>query len=154
MPAVREKFEAAWGVPLSDKVGLTVTEMLEGGRSGHVRCLYVIGENPMISDPDLHHVRYSLDSTEFIVLQEMFFSETCHFADVILPAAAFAEKEGTFTNTERRIQRVRKAVDPPGEAKPDSWIMIQLAKRMLALGAAEPDPDAPWATGNTTRRRT
>ncbi|MCB0253102.1 MAG: molybdopterin-dependent oxidoreductase [Anaerolineae bacterium] len=145
LSAVREKFEAAGGVPLSDKVGLTVTEMLDGAERGDVRCLYIIGENPMVSDPDLRHVQHSLDRTEFIVVQELFFSETCHYADVILPAAAFSEKEGTFTNTERRIQRVRKAVEPPGEAQRDSWIVKQLASRLLALGAATPDLDAPWA---------
>ncbi|MCO6449728.1 MAG: molybdopterin-dependent oxidoreductase [Caldilineales bacterium] len=144
-PEAREKFERAWGVPLPAEMGLTVTEMLKAAEAGNVRCLYVIGENPMTSDPDLNHVRYSLQKTEFIVLQEIFFSETAQYADVIFPAAAFAEKEGTFTNTERRIQRVRKAVEPPGEAKSDSWIITQLAKRMLALGAAEPDPDARYA---------
>ncbi len=144
-PAIQEKFERAWGMPLSNQVGLTVTEMLKAAEEGAVRCLYVIGENPMVSDPDLNHVRYSLQQTEFIVVQDLFFTETCQFADVILPAASFAEKEGTFTNTERRIQRVRAAVKPPGEAKSDSWIIAQLAKRMIALGAASPDPDAPHA---------
>lgn len=140
----REKFEKAWGVPQPDYVGLTVTEMLKAAEQGQVRCLYIIGENPMTSDPDLNHVYFSLQETEFIVLQELFFSETAQFADVIFPAASFAEKEGTFTNTERRIQRVRKALDPPGEAKEDTWIVVQLAKRMLALGAATPDPEAPY----------
>jgi predicted molibdopterin-dependent oxidoreductase YjgC len=110
-----------------------------------VRCLYVIGENPMTSDPDLNHVREALRNTEFLVLQEIFPSETAHYADVVLPAASWAEKEGTFTNTERRIQRVRKAVPPPGQARLDSWIVAELAKRMIALGAAAPDPDAPYA---------
>lgn len=143
--AVQEKFEGAWGVPLSDQVGLTVTEMLEAAEVGQVRCLYVIGENPMVSDPDLNHVRYSLQQTEFIVVQDLFFTETGQFADVILPAAGFAEKEGTFTNTERRVQRVRKAVEPPGEARPDSWIVAELAKRMIALGAAAPMEGASHA---------
>ena len=143
-PAVQSKFEAAWGVPLSNKVGLTVTEMLHAAEEGRVRCLYVVGENPMTSDPDLNHVRYSLGKTEFIVLQEIFFSETAQFADVVFPAASFAEKEGTVTNTERRIQRVRKAVEPPGEAQTDTWIVVELAKRMQALGAIG-DPDAPYA---------
>ncbi len=141
--AIQYKFEKAWGVSLSDQVGLTVTEMLKKAEEGQVRCLYIIGENPMISDPDLNHVRYSLQKTEFIVVQDLFFTETGQYADVVLPAASFAEKEGTFTNTERRIQRVRKAIPSPGEAKPDSWIVIELARRMLALGAATPDKDAP-----------
>jgi formate dehydrogenase major subunit/formate dehydrogenase alpha subunit len=144
-----EKFEKAWGVPGTGKVGLTVTEMLKGVESGQVRCLYVIGENPMTSDPDLNHVKHALRQTEFMVLQEIFPSETAQYADVVLPAASWAEKEGTFTNTERRIQRVRKAVPAPGEAMLDSRIVIELAKRMIALAAAAgapvPDPDAPWA---------
>jgi formate dehydrogenase major subunit/formate dehydrogenase alpha subunit len=119
--------------------------MLKASEEGQVRCLYVIGENPMVSDPDLNHVRYSLQKTEFVVVQDLFFTETGHFADVIFPAASFAEKEGTFTNTERRIQRVRKALPPPGDAQPDSWIIGELAKRMLALGAATPVEDAPHA---------
>jgi formate dehydrogenase alpha subunit len=141
----QEKFEKAWGVPLSSRVGLTVTEMVKGLSTGDVRVLYIIGENPMTSDPDLNHVRQAMAKAEFIVLQEIFYSETAQYADVILPAASFVEKEGTFTNTERRIQRVRKAVACPGEARPDSRIVIDLAKHMLALGAAAPDPDAPWA---------
>lgn len=147
-PAAQAKFEAAWGVPLDDKVGLTVTEMLNGAEHGTVRCLYIVGENPMTSDPDLRHVQYSLDKTEFIVLQELFFSETAPYADVIFPAASFAEKEGTVTNTERRIQRVRKAMPSPGEAQLDTWIIIQLARRLLALGVVEPDPTAPFAGWN------
>ncbi len=140
----QQKFEKAWGVALSNRIGLTVTEMLKALENGQARGLYVIGENPMTSDPDLNHVREALTKAEFIVLQEIFFSETAQFADVVFPAASFAEKEGTFTNTERRIQRVRKAVPPPGEAQPDSWIISELAKRMIALGAAAP-ADAPWA---------
>ncbi len=144
-PAAQAKFEAAWGVPLSSQTGLTVTEMLAAAERGDVRCLYIVGENPMTSDPDLKHVQFSLDKTEFIVLQELFFSETAPYADVILPAASFVEKEGTFTNTERRIQRVRKAVEPPGEARLDTWIITALARRLLALGAAAPQADAPLA---------
>jgi formate dehydrogenase alpha subunit len=140
----QRKFEQAWGVPLSDKVGLTITEMLKGLSLGEVRCLYVIGENPMTSDPDLNHVREAMAKAEFIVLQEIFYSETAQYADVIFPAASFVEKEGTFTNTERRIQRVRKAVAPPGQARTDSWIVTELARRMLALGASTPAGDAPW----------
>lgn len=146
--AAQEKFEKAWGAPPVGKVGLTVTEMLKGVETGQVRCMYVIGENPMTSDPDLNHVRHALRQTEFMVLQEIFPSETAQFADVVLPAASWAEKDGTFTNTERRIQRVRKAVPPPGDARLDSWIVAELAKRLIALGSAAgvaaPDPDAPW----------
>jgi formate dehydrogenase alpha subunit len=144
-PAAQEKFQAAWGVPLSNQVGLTVTEMLAGLESGRVRGMYVIGENPMTSDPDLNHVRHALQQAEFMVVQELFFSETSRFADVVLPAASFAEKEGTFTNTERRVQRVRRAVPSPGQAMPDLWIVRELARRLVTLGAARPDPAAPHA---------
>jgi len=144
-PKAQKKFEEAWGVSLPDYAGRTVTEMLNAAEAGEVKCLYIIGENPMTSEPDLNHTRHSLNKTEFIVVQDLFMSETAQFADVIFPAAASAEKEGTFTNTERRVQRVRKAVEPPGEAKPDDWIIIQIARRMLALGATTPDPNAPWA---------
>jgi formate dehydrogenase alpha subunit len=142
---VQDKFEKAWGVPLSNQIGLTVTEMLKGAENGEVRCLYVIGENPMVSDPDLNHVRFSLQQTEFIVVQDLFFTETSQFADVVFPAASFVEKEGTFTNTERRVQRVRKAVESPGEAKPDAWIITQLAQRLIDLGAAQPGEYALYA---------
>jgi formate dehydrogenase alpha subunit len=142
-PAAQEKFQTAWGVPLSNQVGLTVTEMLTGLESGRVRGMYVIGENPMTSDPDLNHVRHALQQAEFMVVQELFFSETSRFADVVLPAASFAEKDGTFTNTERRIQRVRKAVPSPGQAMSDLWIVNELARRLLTFGIASPDPAAP-----------
>ena len=141
----REKFQNAWGVPLSDTVGLTVTEMMHGLATGRVRGIYIIGENPMTSDPDLNQVRKALNKAEFIVLQEIFYSETADYAHVILPASSFAEKEGTFTNTERRIQRVRRAVPSPGDARADSWIVTELARRMVGLGAAAPAADAPWS---------
>jgi formate dehydrogenase alpha subunit len=144
-PVIQEKFERAWGVPLSGELGLTVTEMLKATEHGRIRCMHVIGENPMVSDPDLNHVRHALKQTGFLVVQDLFFTETSQFADVVLAAASFAEKEGTFTNTERRIQRVRKAIDPPGEAKGDLWIITELAKRMIDLGAASPDVQAPYA---------
>jgi len=143
-PAIQDKFERAWGVPLSQKVGLTVTEMLDAAEAGEVRCLYVIGENPMTSDPDLNHVRHALERTEFLVLQDLFLTETGHLADVILPACSFAEKDGTFTNTERRVQRVRKAIEPIGESKDDIWIVCQLAHRLLELGVVDPLDEAPY----------
>lgn len=143
--AAQAKFEQAWGVPLSNRIGLTVTEMLKAAEEGRVKCLHIIGENPMTSDPDLNHVRYSLQKTEFIVSQDIFLTETGQYTDVILPAASFVEKDGTVTNTERRIQRVRRAIAPPGEAQSDAWIVSELAKRMMALGTASPSPDAPHA---------
>jgi predicted molibdopterin-dependent oxidoreductase YjgC len=146
-PAAQARFEAAWGTPLSDKAGLTVTEMLKALETGKVRCLYITGENPMTSDPDLNHVREAMTKAEFIVLQEIFYSETAQYADVIFPAASFVEKEGTFTNTERRVQRVRKAVASPGQARLDSWIAADLARRMIALSAAAPSPEASACSG-------
>jgi formate dehydrogenase alpha subunit len=142
---IQEKFERAWGIPLSSEIGLTVTEMMKDLEDGQVRSMYIIGENPMVSDPDLNHVRHAMQQAEFMVVQDLFFTETCQFADVIFPAASFAEKDGTFTNTERRIQRVHKAIEPPGEAKADLWIITELAKRMIASGAAAPDGGAPYA---------
>ena len=144
-PAARQKFEQAWGVPLPDQVGLTVTEIVHAAEQGDIRCLYIIGEDPTTSEPDLNHVFHALQQTEFLVVQELFMTGTAGFADVILPAASFAEKEGTFTNTERRVQRVRQAVEPPGEARPDSWIVAQLAGRLLELGVATPGAEAPYA---------
>ncbi len=129
-PEVRAKFETAWGVPLNEHVGLTVTEMLQAAHDGRVRALYIMGEDPMMSDPDINHVRECLERLEFLVLQDIFPTETARLADVILPAASFAEKEGTFTNTERRVQRVRQAIDPPGEARQDWEIICDLATRL------------------------
>ncbi len=130
----RLKFEAAWGVPLPDKVGMTVTEMIPAAGEGKVKALYIMGEDPIMSDPDSSHIRHCLDVCDFIVLQDIFPSETSPYADVLLPAVSFAEKNGTFTNTERRIQRVRKAIEPLGEAQPDWQIISNLAKRILATG--------------------
>ena len=144
-PAIQDKFERAWGVPLDNEVGLTVTEMLDAADEGQVRCLYVIGENPMTSDPDLNHVRHALENTEFLVLQDLFLTETGHLADVILPACSFAEKDGTFTNSERRVQLVRKAIEPIGESKDDIWIVTQLAHRLLDLGVVHPLSGAPYS---------
>ncbi len=129
-PAVREKFEKAWGKSLSEKPGLTITEMFQAAFEGQLKGLYVMGENPMLSEPDLNHAREALSKLEFLIVQDIFFTETAQLADVILPAASFAEKDGTFTNTERRVQRVRKALDPPGEAKQDWEIIAEISKRM------------------------
>ncbi len=130
-PEIKAKFEAAWGVEgLSDKVGKTIVEMMNGAVEGSVKALYVMAEDPMTSDPDLNHVREALEALDFLVVQDIFFTETARFADVILPATSWAEKEGTFTNTERRIQRVRKAVESPGQARPDWQILCDVATRM------------------------
>jgi formate dehydrogenase alpha subunit len=132
--AARQKFEAAWGVPLSDQVGMTITEMIPAAGVGEVKALYILGEDPVLSDPDSTHIRHCLETCEFILLQEIFPTESSVFADILLPGVSFAEKDGTFTNTERRIQLVRKAIDPPGEARDDWWITSQLAGRILAKG--------------------
>lgn len=129
-PEVIEKFEKAWGVKLSPKAGLTIPEMMDAAGKGDIKFLYIMGENPMVSDPDINHVKHSLEHTEFLVVQDIFLTETAQFADVVLPAAVFAEKDGTFSNTERRVQRVRKAVEPPGSAKPDWVIIMELMNRL------------------------
>jgi predicted molibdopterin-dependent oxidoreductase YjgC len=128
--AARQKFEAAWGATLSDQIGMTVTEMIPGIENGKTRALYILGEDPIMSDPDSRHIRHCLSECDFIVLQEIFPSETSPYADVLLPGVTFAEKDGTFTNTERRIQKVRKAVQSPGEARDDWWIITELARRI------------------------
>jgi len=133
-PEVAEKFEKAWGVKLSAKPGLTVPEMMEAAGKGDIKFLYIMGENPMVSDPDTNHVKHSLEHTGFLVVQDIFMTETAELADVVLPAAVFAEKDGTFSNTERRVQRVRKAVEAPGSAKPD-WVIIM--ELMNVLGYAK-----------------
>ncbi|MEN6484063.1 MAG: molybdopterin-dependent oxidoreductase, partial [Syntrophobacteraceae bacterium] len=131
LPEAREKMEKAWGVSnLPAKPGLTVVEMVDAACKGGIKALYIVGENPMVSDPDLHHVEQGLKSLEFLVVQGIFPTETAKLAHVVLPSACFAEKEGTFTNTERRVQRVRKAVEPPGEAMEDWKIVQELSKKM------------------------
>ncbi len=127
-----EKFEKEWGVEIPKKSGLTVVEMMKAVVEGRIKAMYIMGENPAVSDPDQKHVIESLKSLEFLVVQDLFMNETTQYADVILPAASSLEKEGTFTNTERRVQLLKKVVDPPGEAKPDWWIIKELANRMGA----------------------
>ncbi len=129
--AARGKMETAWGAKgLGDKPGLTVTEMMDAIHHGDVKFLFVMGENPAVSDPDSRHVIESLESCEFLVVQDIFLTETAALADVVLPTACWAEKDGTFSNTERRVQLVRKAVDAPGQAKADWWVINELAKRV------------------------
>ncbi len=130
----RKKFENAWGAAMPGAIGKTVTEMMPGCLEGETKALYVLGEDPVMSDPDSNHIGECMKACEFILLQEIFPSETAPYADVLLPGACFAEKTGTNTNTERRIQMVRKAVDPPGEAREDWSITADLAKRVLAEG--------------------
>ncbi len=129
-PEIAEKFEKAWGRDLSKTVGLTVSEMLDGAYNGDIKLLYIMGENPMVSDPDISHVKKSLGKLDLLVVQDIFLTETAELADVVLPAGAFAEKDGTFTNTERRIQRVRRAINPPGKAKADWEILMDIMNRL------------------------
>jgi len=132
-PDFHKKMSEAWGTTIAEgKVGYTVTDMVNvlADKPGTLKCLYIMGENPMVSDPDLHHVEKGLKNLEFMVAQDIFMTETAALADVVLPAACYAEKDGTQTSTERRVQKWRKAQDPPGQAKADWQIFCELAKAM------------------------
>ena len=130
-PHVREKFENAWGgQKIPEQPGLTVVEMIDAAARGTVKGLYVMGENPMLSDPDVSHVREALENLDFFCVQDIFLSETAELADVVLPGCSFAEKDGTFTNTERRVQRVRRLMEPVGSSRPDWKIICELAERL------------------------
>ena len=126
----RAKFEKAWGAALPAKPGKTIVEIMDGAHKGEIKALYIMGENPMISDPDLTHVEASLKHLDLLIVQDIFLTETARLADVVLPSACFAEKDGTFTNTERRVQRVRKAVPAPGQAKADWEIIAGISAKM------------------------
>lgn len=141
----REKFQKAWGATTKAKVGLTVTEMMPGILEGKVKSMYILGEDPVMSDPDTKHIRHCLEELDFLVLQEIFPSETAAYADVLLPGSSFAEKTGTFTNTERRVQMVRQAIEPLGESKPDWWILSKLAKKLMVRISERVQKDAPHA---------
>jgi formate dehydrogenase major subunit/formate dehydrogenase alpha subunit len=148
----RQKFERAWGVAaLPGKVGMTVTEMIPAIEDERIRALYILGEDPVMSDPNTGHIRHCLEQCDFLVLQEIFPTETAAYADVLLPGVSFAEKTGTFTNTERRIQMCRKAIEPLGAARPDWQITAELAKRIIALGGREiqPAPQSRWDYADT-----
>jgi len=150
---VRQRFEDAWGATSEAKVGMAVTEIIPAIPGGKIRALYILGEDPVMSDPDTPHVRHCLEQVDFLVLQELFPSETSRYADVLLPGVSFAEKTGTFTNTERRIQLVRKAIEPVGEAREDWRIIADLAKRLLAAEKRplKPAPYAGWDYENTAQ---
>ncbi len=129
-PVARAKFEAAWGATLDPKPGLTVVEIMDAIDAGQIRGMYIMGENPAMSDPDANHARAALAALEHLVVQDIFLTETAYLADVILPASAFPEKTGTFTNTDRLVQLGRQAIDPPGDARQDLWIIQQMANRL------------------------
>ena len=132
---VRKKFEAAWGVKLNPNPGLKATDVFPAAIEGKIRGLYICGEDPVVSDPDTHHIIKALESLDFFVIQELFMTRTAEYADVILPGVSYAEKEGTFTNTERRVQRIRKAVTLKGDMRADTDIIIDL---MNAMGYKQP----------------
>lgn len=142
---IRAKFEKAWGATSSIKVGAVATEMIPGILEGKTHALYILGEDPVMSDPDTNHVRKCLKAIDFLVLQEIFPSETSVYADVLLPGVSFAEKTGTFTNTERRVQMVNKAIEPLGDSRPDWWITSEIAKRILNGTASRVQTEAPFS---------
>ncbi len=129
-PAIREHFETYWNSPIDPVRGLTVVEIMDAIHAGSIRGMYVEGENPAMSDPDLNHAREALAKLEHLVVQDLFLTETAFHADVVLPASAFAEKSGTFTNTDRRVQIANPVLDPPGEARQDLMIIQSIAQRM------------------------
>ena len=132
-PEARERFAQAWGVPvqtLDPTPGLTVVEVMRAIDAGHIRGMYIMGENPAMSDPDADHARHAMAHLEMLVVQDIFLTETAVLADVVLPASAFAEKTGSFTNTDRMVQIGRQAIHPPGQARQDLWILIELARRL------------------------
>ena len=129
-PEIRAKYESLWETKLDPEKGLTVVEITDAAYNGDIKAMYVMGENPAMSDPDQAHARAALAKLDILVVQDIFMTETAAFADVILPASAFPEKNGTFTNTDRRVQMGRQAIDPPGDAQQDWWIIQELANRM------------------------
>ena len=131
---IKGKFEAAWGSSLSTSPGLPITEIVDAAYWGKIKAIYLIGENPLLSEPDITHAEEALGKLEFLVVQDIFLSETAKLADVVLPGVSFAEKDGTFTNTERRVQRVRKAVEPVGDSQPDWQITCQVGRKMSSKG--------------------
>jgi formate dehydrogenase major subunit/formate dehydrogenase alpha subunit len=133
---VREVFQSAWGVPLSPDDGINLNEMMKEMARGKVKAVYVMGEDIVVSEPNVTKVEQGLNACEFVVCQEIFHNETTRFADVVLPGACFAEKDGVFTNSDRRVQRVRQAIDPPGKARPDWQILCDVAR---AAGYDMPD---------------
>lgn len=139
---IKAKYEQAWGVPLSGKVGLKIPEMFEKANHGEVKAMFILGENPVLTDPNSNHIRSGLANLEFLLVQELFLTETAEYADVILPAASFAECDGTFTNTERRVQRVCKAIEPlPGQA---NWQTISQLMTRMGCPANYSHPSEIW----------
>jgi formate dehydrogenase alpha subunit len=139
--AVKEKFEAAWSCSLPPtRAGLTVTDIFEAAHDGQIKAMYVMGENPVLTEPEAKHAEEALKKLELLVVQDIFLNETAELAHIVLPGVSFAERDGTFTNTERRVQRVRQAVQPIGEARPDWWIVSQIGQRLGSQGFAFTHP--------------
>jgi len=145
---VQNKFINAWGASSPLKEGMTVTEMIPGIQEGKISALYILGEDPVMSEPDTRHVRKCLENVDFLILQDILPSETSEYADVLLPGVSFAEKTGSFTNTERRVQMVHQTIEPLGDSKPDWWITAQLAKRILAMSLSQFPLNGPYANWN------
>ena len=129
-PEIRAKYEKAWGKTLDPKRGKTVVEIMDAVHADEIKGMYIMGENPAMSDPDLNHARAALAHLECLVVQDIFLTETCSYADVILPASAWPEKDGTVTNTNRQVQMGRQALPLPGDTRQDLWIIQDLAQRM------------------------
>jgi formate dehydrogenase (NADP+) alpha subunit len=144
-PVIRKKFEDAWGCKLNPEPGLVLTEIYGAAYDRKIKAAYIIGEDPVLSEPDMKHTIKALSNLDFLVVQEIFLSESAILADVVLPAAGFAADDGTFTNTERRVQRIRKAVQPPGDSKPDWEIVCLIAKKMGATGFDYTHPSQIWS---------
>jgi predicted molibdopterin-dependent oxidoreductase YjgC len=144
----KTKVREIWGSNLPETAGKSIVTMMAGAQEGTLKGLYIMGENPMVSDPDTNNVRKALENVEFLVVQDLFLTETAKLADIVLPAASWAEKDGTFTNTSRAVQKIRKAVESPGEAKPDWFILTEMAK---ACGASW-NFDSPQAVMEEIRR--
>jgi formate dehydrogenase alpha subunit len=125
----RHRFEEAWDCTIPPLPGLTETQMIQGAVAGNIKAIYFVGENPILADPDQNMVHEALEALDFVVMQDIFLTESCKYADVVLPGASFAEKEGTFSNSERRVQRVRAAIPPVGDCKPDWEIFAELLQR-------------------------
>jgi len=139
-PSVKSKFEAAWGCSLNSAKGLSLTEMFDAAARKQIKAAYIIGANPVVGEPDSDNVKKALEALEFRVVQDVFLTDTAKMADVVLPGVTAAEKDGTFTNTERRVQRVRKAADTVGDSRPDWQITCQLAQKMGKKGFEFDDP--------------
>ena len=140
-PQIRKKFEKAWGCKLNPTPGLTLTEIFDAAHSGKVSALYLMGENPVVTEADTKFIEKTIPHLDLLIVQDIFLTETAQLADVVLPAASFAEKDGTVTNTERRVQRVRKAIEPIGQSRPDWMIICDIAKHMGAQGFDYESPE-------------